>query len=280
MTDLTLLVIHRPAFMGLLDEQPGIARRIMASMAGIIRRPRTPSGRLIPEASAGYVGVIANEYVDAMTASETTDTAAEKRFRPRHIALIVGFGFAGITALSFIAELLWAEQWNVEFQEEHVYHPRVLRQHPRRVPARLLRRDDRRLIVWGAITFSNRMRNWERGAPDNRQDHHEEPEAAHGRDLRAGLYMQTLLRDPAAGIMHSLMYFSFLILLAVTTIGEINLQLPPDLKFLHRRHLQAFAFVADVAGARVRDRRRLGDRAPLRPAARTASASSRSPSTP
>jgi CRP-like cAMP-binding protein len=36
-TDMTLLVIHRPAFMGLLDEQPGIARRVMATMASIIR---------------------------------------------------------------------------------------------------------------------------------------------------------------------------------------------------------------------------------------------------
>lgn len=36
-TDMTLLVLHRPAFLGLLDEQPGIARRIMATMAAIIR---------------------------------------------------------------------------------------------------------------------------------------------------------------------------------------------------------------------------------------------------
>jgi hypothetical protein len=34
---MTLLVIYRPAFMGLLDEQPGIARRVMATMASIIR---------------------------------------------------------------------------------------------------------------------------------------------------------------------------------------------------------------------------------------------------
>ena len=36
-TDMTLLVLTRPAFMGLLDEQPGIARRVMATMATIIR---------------------------------------------------------------------------------------------------------------------------------------------------------------------------------------------------------------------------------------------------
>lgn len=44
-SDMTLLVIHRPAFMGLLDEQPGIARRVMATMAHIIRDlESTPSG--------------------------------------------------------------------------------------------------------------------------------------------------------------------------------------------------------------------------------------------
>ncbi len=36
-TDMRLLVIHRPAFMGLLDEHPGIARRIMADKAAVIR---------------------------------------------------------------------------------------------------------------------------------------------------------------------------------------------------------------------------------------------------
>lgn len=41
-TDMTLLVIHRPAFMGLLDELPGLSRRIMATMATIIRDLERP----------------------------------------------------------------------------------------------------------------------------------------------------------------------------------------------------------------------------------------------
>ena len=102
-------------------------------------------------------------------------------------------------------------------------------------------------IVYGAITFSNRMRNWSRGAPESRKTTKKNVEKRAMR-VRAGLYMQTLLRDPAAGIMHSLMYFSFLILLAVTTVGEINLQLPVDLKFLNGRNYQAFSFIADFAG--------------------------------
>ena len=69
------------------------------------------------------------------------------------------------------------------------------------------------LIVYGGILFSQRVRNWERGQPDRRTT---TPKNVKRRmaDFRAGVYMQTLLRDPAAGIMHSLIYFSFLILAA------------------------------------------------------------------
>ena len=67
-------------------------------------------------------------------------------------------------------------------------------------------------------------------------------------DFRAGVYMRTLLRDPAAGLMHSMIYFGFLVLLGVTTVLEIDHQLPEDLKFLHGRTYQAYAFVGDAAG--------------------------------
>ncbi|HKY15500.1 MAG TPA: heterodisulfide reductase-related iron-sulfur binding cluster, partial [Microthrixaceae bacterium] len=183
----------------------------------------------------------------ATATDETTETApGSGGFKPRYIALIVGFGFAAITAASYIAELLWAEQWNVDFKEEKV----STREYFVNIPGAF------RLvfyvvivglIVWGAIAFSNRMRNWERGNPDNRRTTTKNLKQR-AADVRAGLYMQTLLRDPAAGIMHSLMYFSFLILLAVTTLGEINLQMPPDLKFLVGDAYSAFALVGDVAG--------------------------------
>ena len=60
--------------------------------------------------------------------------------------------------------------------------------------------------------------------------------------------MQTLLRDPAAGIMHSLIYFSFLILLAVTTVLEINHQLPESAKFLHGDVYRGYSAIGDAAG--------------------------------
>jgi Fe-S oxidoreductase/nitrate reductase gamma subunit len=103
------------------------------------------------------------------------------------------------------------------------------------------------LIVYGAVLFSYRVRNWERGKPDNRSTTRANVKRRLG-DFRAGVYMQTLLRDPAAGIMHSLIYFSFLVLLAVTTILEINHQLPEGLKFLSGRVYQAYSFVGDAAG--------------------------------
>ena len=60
--------------------------------------------------------------------------------------------------------------------------------------------------------------------------------------------MRTLLRDPAAGLMHSMIYFGFLVLLAVTTVLEVDHQLPEDAKFLHGRTYQAYALVGDAAG--------------------------------
>ncbi|MFN8051459.1 MAG: (Fe-S)-binding protein [Acidimicrobiales bacterium] len=180
-----------------------------------------------------------------MTASPTTDTAA-KRFRPRHIPLIIGFGFAGVTLVSFIAEKLWAEDWQDEYLKDHSVTRRYFFNIPHAVSATFYLVTIIS-IVYGAITFSNRMRNWERGGPEARKTTKKNVKKRAMR-VRAGLYMQTLLRDPAAGIMHSLMYFSFLVLLAVTTIGEINLQAPVSLKFLHGGTYQGFSFVADAAG--------------------------------
>ncbi len=183
-----------------------------------------------------------------MTATDSTqaDTTTDQRFQPRHIALVIGVSFAAITAASYLAELLWAEHWNEEYSAAQP----ISRLYFINIPGPI------RLafyitiivaIVYGAWLFSSRMKNWNRGAPEGRRTTVKNFKRR-AEDLRAGLYMQTLLRDPAAGVMHSLIYFSFLILLAVTTVGEINLQLPVDAKFLHGTTYQAYAFVADVAG--------------------------------
>ncbi|MED5584679.1 MAG: heterodisulfide reductase-related iron-sulfur binding cluster, partial [Actinomycetota bacterium] len=103
------------------------------------------------------------------------------------------------------------------------------------------------LIVYGAVLFANRMKNWERGAPDNRATTSGNAKRRFG-DFRSGVYMQTLLREPAAGLMHSLIYFPFLVLLAVTTVLEVNHQVPEGLKFLHGDVYRAYTLVGDVAG--------------------------------
>ena len=60
--------------------------------------------------------------------------------------------------------------------------------------------------------------------------------------------MQTLLRDPAAGLMHSFIYFGFLWLFIATVVLELDHQLPDNLKFLHGGVYQGYAFAADLAG--------------------------------
>jgi Fe-S oxidoreductase/nitrate reductase gamma subunit len=98
-----------------------------------------------------------------------------------------------------------------------------------------------------AWLVSQRVRNYERGAPDDRRTtkknfHHRM------RDFRAGVWMQTLLRDPAAGLMHSCIYFGFLWLFVATVVLELDHQLPDNLKFLHGGVYEGYAFTADLAG--------------------------------
>ncbi|HET6664033.1 MAG TPA: heterodisulfide reductase-related iron-sulfur binding cluster [Acidimicrobiales bacterium] len=102
-------------------------------------------------------------------------------------------------------------------------------------------------LVYVGTQFSYRFRNWERGGPDRRPLTAKNAKRRFG-DFRAGVYMQTLLRDPAAGVMHSLIYFSFLILFAVTSILEINHQVPESWKFLHGDVYKAYSVVGDGAG--------------------------------
>jgi Fe-S oxidoreductase/nitrate reductase gamma subunit len=104
------------------------------------------------------------------------------------------------------------------------------------------------LIIYGAVLFSQRVRNWQRGAPDHRVTTIKNA-PRRLKDFRAGVYMRTLLRDPAAGVMHSMIYFGFLVLFGVTTVLEIDHQMPKSAKFLHGDVYRAYAMVGDGAGA-------------------------------
>ena len=119
------------------------------------------------------------------------------------------------------------------------------------------------LFVVAGWLFFQRIENWERGQPDRRATTRKNlKRRIH--DLRAGVYMQTLMRDPAAGIMHSLIYFPFLILFAVTTVDEINHVMPAGAKFLHGGVYQGYAAGGQRGRDRVSARHRLGHRPPLR----------------
>jgi len=103
------------------------------------------------------------------------------------------------------------------------------------------------MLIWGAIAFADRVRNWERGGPDRRRTTSKNV-ARRFADFRSGVYMRTLLRDPAAGVMHSMIYFGFLALLGVTTVLEVDHQMPPGAKFLHGTTYLAYSLFGDAAG--------------------------------
>jgi Fe-S oxidoreductase/nitrate reductase gamma subunit len=179
-----------------------------------------------------------------MSTDVTTETHAPPtwgRVRPHHLVIGLGILFAAVTLASGIAGAL--EGWEDDSPVTRVVFGGI--------PGALqfaFYVTTAALIVYGAFAFADRVKNWERGGPDRRAltTRNAGRRAA---DFRAGAYMRTLLRDPAAGVMHSMIYFGFLVLLGVTTVLEIDHQLPVRAKFLHGGVYQGFSFIADLAGA-------------------------------
>ncbi len=163
-----------------------------------------------------------------------------KRLKPQHLVIALGVGIGLFTMLSGVVPLI------TEWHDESPVKREVFENIPSAVKLAFYTLIPL-LLVYGAVMFSLRVKNWQRGGPDNRKTTKDNAKRRFG-DFRAGVYMQTLLRDPAAGVMHSLIYFSFLILLAVTTVLEINHQLPESAKFLNGDVYRAYAFVGDAAG--------------------------------
>jgi Fe-S oxidoreductase/nitrate reductase gamma subunit len=100
------------------------------------------------------------------------------------------------------------------------------------------------IVAWLA---SIRVQNWERGLADNRRTTRKNVEKR-AKSYRNGVWMQTLLRDPMAGLMHSLLYFGFVSLFIVTVISETDHQLPDRFKFLHGQTYEAYSAGAEIAG--------------------------------
>jgi Fe-S oxidoreductase/nitrate reductase gamma subunit len=162
------------------------------------------------------------------------------RVKPHHLAIALGALFATITLVSGITATL--AQWHDDSEVQREVFGNIPG-----VWKLIFYTVFPVLILYGSVLFSQRVRNWERGAPDKRPTTTKNV-GRRLKDFRAGVYMRTLLRDPAAGVMHSLIYFSFLILLAVTTVLEINHQLPESAKFLHGDVYRGYSAIGDAAG--------------------------------
>ena len=176
------------------------------------------------------------------TTNAPSETAAvkQKGLKPYQLSIALGVGIAAFTMISGIIPHL------VHWHNDSPIQREVFEGIPGYlqiafytiIPA---------LLVWGSLQFADRIRNWERGAPDRRKTTKKNFKQRLA-DYRAGVYMRTLLRDSAAGLMHSMIYFGFLVLLGVTTVLEIDHQVPPALKFLHGDVYRAYAAVGDIAG--------------------------------
>ncbi len=167
-------------------------------------------------------------------------TSSRTKFGPAQISIAIGAGLALVTAASGVAGALNTAHpdnpvsrevfWNVPDAVELAFYVAL--------PL---------LFLFGGFTMANRVKNWQRGTPDDRSTNARNVKRRMG-DFRSGVYMQTLLRDRAAGLMHSLMYFGFLGLFGVTTLLEIDHQMPVSLKFLTGKTYQTHNFFGDFFG--------------------------------
>ena len=90
--------------------------------------------------------------------------------------------------------------------------------------------------------FAQRAKNWARGTSDDRRRMLKQRLHA----AREGLQMRTLMRDPAAGLMHSAIYYGFIVLFLGTVTLEIDHLAPNNLKFLQGGVYQLYSLVLDM----------------------------------
>ena len=167
-------------------------------------------------------------------------SSTPRRFKPHQLSIVIGVGVGAFALVSGI--LPQFTKWHGDSEVSR----KVFGGIPGPIQAAFYSIVPM-MIIWGSLRFADRIRNWERGTSDRRRTTAKNAKRRLA-DFRAGVYMRTLLRDSAAGLMHSMIYFGFLVLLGVTTTLEIDHQLPESLKFLHGRTYQAYALVGDLAG--------------------------------
>jgi len=178
--------------------------------------------------------------MSTQTDNDTATSTSDRRLKPHQLSLGLGIGMGAFILVSGVLPQITG------WKNDNAVHRTVFVNIPGPlqiafytvIPV---------MVVWGAFRFADRMRNWERGAPAKRRTTTKNVKRR-AADFRAGVYMRTLLRDSAAGLMHSMIYFGFLVLMGVTTVLEIDHQMPESLKFLHGGTYKAYAFVGDFAG--------------------------------
>ena len=173
------------------------------------------------------------------TQTEST-TSSDKRLKPHQLSLGLGIGMGAFILLSGVLPQI------THWHNENEVHRTVFGNIPGPIQIAFYTLIPV-MVVWGAFRFADRMKNWERGAVAKRRTTVKNAKRR-AADFRAGVYMRTLLRDSAAGLMHSMIYFGFLVLMGVTTVLEIDHQMPESLKFLHGTTYKAYALVGDLAG--------------------------------
>ena len=174
------------------------------------------------------------------TQHEAAVVNSHPRLRPYQISIALGVGIGVFTMISGILPQI------TKWESDSPIHRKVFEGIPGALQIAFYTVIPM-MLIWGSLRFADRIRNWERGAPDRRKTTRSNVKRRLA-DYRAGVYMRTLLRDSAAGLMHSMIYFGFLVLLGVTTVLEIDHQMPEALKFLHGDVYRAYAAVGDIAG--------------------------------
>ncbi len=212
----------------------------MQNRRGVSRKADVGSAGRPTRSHPNPATIVSGEMSTQTTSPESADSGP-KRIKPHHLAIGLGTGIAAFTLLSGIVPMI------THWHNTNAIHREVFGNIPGPLKVAFYTVIPV-LLVWGSIQFGNRMKNWERGQSARRRTTTKNVKRR-ARDFRAGAYMQTLLRDSAAGLMHSMIYFGFLILMGVTTILEIDHQMPEALKFLHGHTYQAYAAVGDAAGA-------------------------------
>jgi Fe-S oxidoreductase/nitrate reductase gamma subunit len=92
--------------------------------------------------------------------------------------------------------------------------------------------------------FYLRARNWERGAGESRLGLWRR----RAFEFLRGVTMASVLEERAAGIMHSMIFYGFVVLFLGTATLELDHLLPNNLKFLHGTFYEGYSCVLDAAG--------------------------------